>query len=118
MINQQTTENLMNHGCFCPFSGQGNKGHIHAFYEQLHDTIYDEEFLQQLGKKTRETLQKKKGKRNRPGTDKEHQLISNIPAEESKASSSLQNLQAITSHFAAKDKVNMTFGEDREPQSK
>ena len=28
MMNQKTTENILNQGVFCPFSGQHNKGHI------------------------------------------------------------------------------------------
>ena len=40
-------------------------GHIFAFHDTLYDTVYDPAFLQQLGKRTRETLLKKQGKRER-----------------------------------------------------
>ena len=63
MLNQRTTENILNQGVFCPYSGQGNKGHIFAFNDSLYDTIYDEAFLQKLGETTRERLKRKRGPR-------------------------------------------------------
>ena len=80
-MNQRTTQNILNQGVWCPYSGQGNKGHIYGFYDTLYDTIYDEAFLQQLGVNTREKLKNRRCTRNRPAAD---QVFSNIPAEESK----------------------------------
>ena len=56
-------------------------GHIFAFYGTLYDTVYDESFLKQLGKRTRETLLKKQGKRERRAVAKPDQPDAEAGAE-------------------------------------